>query len=290
LNVQRSLLFAPGNHARRVAKALTLDADAVILDLEDACPTSEKVATRPVVVDALRQPRRCRGYVRVNALSTQFGYGDLVAVVQPGVDGVMLTKVNGPDEIKIADWLMAQLERERGLPLGTVELLPLIETGAGLTRAEAIARAAPRVKRLAFGAGDFTLDLGLRCTPEETELLAFRSALVLASRAAGVEPPIDLAWIDTKDQVGFANSVRWGRTLGFQGKLCIHPDHVAAINTAFSPSEQEVAKAQRIVAAFREAEAQGSAAFALDGALVDYAIVVQAERVLAAAAALAARR
>jgi len=290
VNVLRSLLFAPGNHARRVAKALTLDADAVILDLEDACPTLEKVATRPAVVDALREPRRSRGYVRINALSTQFGYGDLVAVVQPGVDGVMLTKVNGPDEIKIADWLMTQLERERGLPPGSVELLPLIETGAGLTHAEGIARAAPRVRRLAFGAGDFTLDLGLRWTPEETELLAFRSALVLASRAAGVEPPIDLAWIDTKDQVGFANSVRWGRTLGFQGKLCIHPDHIAAINAAFSPSEQEVAKAQRIVAAFREAEAQGSAAFALDGALVDYAIVVQAERVLAAAAALAARR
>jgi len=290
VNVLRSLLFAPGNHARRVAKALTLDPDAVILDLEDACPTLEKVATRPAVVDALREPRRSRGYVRINALSTQFGYGDLVAVVQPGVDGVMLTKVNGPDEIKIADWLMTQLERERGLPPGSVELLPLIETGAGLTHAEGIARAAPRVRRLAFGAGDFTLDLGLRWTPEETELLAFRSALVLASRAAGVEPPIDLAWIDTKDQVGFANSVRWGRTLGFQGKLCIHPDHIAAINAAFSPSEQEVAKAQRIVAAFREAEAQGSAAFALDGALVDYAIVVQAERVLAAAAALAARR
>jgi citrate lyase subunit beta/citryl-CoA lyase len=283
-------LFAPGNHARRVAKALTLDADAVILDLEDACPVAEKVATRSVVVDALRAPRRCRGYVRINALSTQFGYGDLLVVVQPGVDGVMLTKVNGPDEIKIADWLMTQLERERGLAQGSVELLPLIETGAGLTHAEAIARAAQRVKRLAFGAGDFTLDLGLRWTPEETELLAFRSALVLASRAAGVEPPIDLAWIDTRDSTGFANSVRWGRTLGFQGKLCIHPDHVAAINAAFSPSEQEVAKAQRIVAAFREAEAQGSAAFALDGALVDYAIVVQAERVLAAAAALAARR
>jgi citrate lyase subunit beta/citryl-CoA lyase len=284
------MLFAPGNHARRVAKALTLDADAVILDLEDACPTSAKVATRPVVVAALRQPHRGRGYVRVNALSTEFGYGDLVAVVQRGVDGLMLTKVNGPDEIKIADWLMTQLERERGLAPGSVELLPLIETGAGLTQAEAIARAAPRVKRLAFGAGDFTLDLGLRWTPEETELVAFRSALVLASRAARVEPPIDLAWINTRDEVGFANSVRWGRTLGFQGKLCIHPDHIAAINAAFSPSEQEIAKAERIVTAFREAEAQGSASFALDGALVDYAIVFQAERVLAAAAAIAARR
>ena len=252
MSLLRSLLFAPGNHARRVAKALTLDADAVILDLEDACPIAEKVATRPVVVEALRQPRRSRGYVRVNALSTEFGYGDLVAVVQPGVDGVMLTKVNGPDEIRIADWLMTQLERERGLASGSVELLPLIETGAGLTHAEAIARAAPRVKRLAFGAGDFTLDLGIRWTPEETELVAFRSAFVLASRAAGVEAPIDLAWI--------------------------------------SPSEQGIAKAERIVVAFREAEAQGSAAFALDGALVDYAIVIQAERVLAAAAALSARR
>ena len=281
------MLFAPGNHARRVEKALTLDADAVILDLEDACSTPAKVATRPVVVAALRQPRRGRGYVRVNALSTEFGYGDLVAVVQPGVDGVMLTKVNGPDEIKIADWVMTQLERERGLAHGSVELLPLIETGAGLTHAEAIARAAPRVKRLAFGAGDFTLDLGIRWTPEETELVAFRSALVLASRAAGVEPPIDLAWIETKDEIGFANSVRWGRTLGFQGKLCIHPDHIAAINAAFSPSEQEIAKAERIVAAFREAGARGSAAFALDGALVDYAIVFQAERVLAAAAVIA---
>jgi citrate lyase subunit beta/citryl-CoA lyase len=289
MTLLRSLLFAPGNHARRVAKALTLDADAVILDLEDACPIPDKVATRAVVVDALRQPRRARGYVRINALSTEFGYGDLVAVVQREVDGVMLTKVNGPDDVKIADWLMTQLERERGLPQGSVEVLPLIETGSGLANAEAIARAAPRVRRLAFGAGDFTLDLGIRWTREETELVAFRSTLVLASRAAGVEPPIDLAWIDVQDAGGLANSIRWGRTLGFQGKLCIHPDHVGAINEAFSPGEREVEKAQRIVAAFREAESRGSAAFALDGMLIDYAIVHQAERVLAAAAALAAR-
>jgi citrate lyase subunit beta/citryl-CoA lyase len=290
MSLLRSLLFAPGNHARRVAKALALDADAVILDLEDACPVAEKIATRLVVVAALQQPRRGRGYVRINALSTEFGYGDLVAVVQPGVDGVMLTKVGSPEDIRIADWLVTQLERERGLAQGSIELLPLIETAAGLTHAEAIARASPRVRRLAFGAGDFTLDLGIRWTPEETELVAFRSALVLASRVAGVEPPIDLAWIDTRDAVGFASSVRWGRTLGFQGKLCIHPDQIAQINAAFSPSRQEIERAQRIVAAFREVEAAGSAAFALDGALVDYAIVRQAERVLAAAGALAARR
>jgi len=284
MSLFRSLLFAPGNHPRRVEKALTLDADAVILDLEDACPIAEKVATRAIVVEALQRPRHALGYVRINALSTEFGYGDLCAVTQAHVDGVMLTKVNGPDEIKIADWLITQLERERGLPPKSVDLIPLIETGAGLANADAIARATPRVRRLAFGAGDFTLDLGLRWSPEETELLAFRSALVLASRSAGIEPPIDLAWINTKDAEGFANSLRWGRSLGFQGKLCIHPDHIEPINNAFSPSADDIAKARRIVAAFRDAEARGSAAFALDGALVDYAILVQAQRVLDAAA------
>jgi citrate lyase subunit beta/citryl-CoA lyase len=288
MSLLRSLLFAPGNHPRRVAKAFTLGADAVVLDLEDACPIAEKIATRAAVVAALQRPRRALGYVRVNALSSEFGHGDLCGVVQRGIDGVMLAKVDGPDAIKIADWLITQLERERDLPPRSVDLIPLIETGAGLANARAIARAAPRVKRMAFGAGDFTLDLSVRWSRDETELLAFRSALVLASRAGGIEAPIDLAWIDMKDAEGFANSVRRGRSLGFQGKLCIHPDQVAPINAAFSPTAEEIAQAQRIVAAFRDAEARGSTAIAVDGALVDYAILVQAQRVLEAAARIEA--
>ncbi len=284
MSLFRSLLFAPGNHARRVEKAFTLSADVVILDLEDACPVAEKIATRAVVVEALQRPRRSLGYVRINALSTDFGFGDLCAVVAAGVDGIMLTKVDSADQIKIADWVMTQLERERGLQAGAIDLIPLIETGAGMAHVADIAGAARRVKRLAFGAGDFTMDLGLRWSREETELLSFRSSLVLASRAAGIEPPIDLAWLHTKDSEGFSNSLRWARTLGFQGKLCIHPDHVEPINQAFSPTDEEVTRAQGIVDAFQDAESKGSAAFVLDGALIDYAIVVHAERTLAAAA------
>jgi len=284
MRLLRSLLFAPGNHPRRVEKALTLDADAVVLDLEDACPVADKVAARTAVVGALQNPRRASGYVRVNALSTEYGYGDLIAVVQHGVDGVMLTKVNGPDEIKLADWMISQQERERGLPSGSVDLLPLIESGAGLAAAESIGRASKRVRRLAFGAGDMTRDLGIEWSREETELLALRTALVLASRAAGIEPPIDLAWIGTQDAQGFANSVRWGRVLGFQGKLCIHPNQVHAVNAAFSPTEAQVAKARRVIEVFREAQARGSAAIVHEGALIDYAIVIQAEQVLARAA------
>ena len=111
MSVYRSFLFAPGNHPRRVEKALSLDADAIILDLEDACPITEKKATRAVVVAACQRPRRGLGYVRVNAASTEFGYGDIVAVVQRGVDGIILPKLEMADEIRAVDWVIASLER-----------------------------------------------------------------------------------------------------------------------------------------------------------------------------------
>src|SRR5204862_4016007 len=114
----RTFLFAPGNHPRRVEKALSLDADAVILDLEDACPIAEKKATRAVVVAACQRRRKGLGYVRVNATTTEFGYGDIVAVVQSGVDGIILPKVEAADEIRAVEWVIANLETERGLPAG----------------------------------------------------------------------------------------------------------------------------------------------------------------------------
>jgi citrate lyase subunit beta/citryl-CoA lyase len=281
--VLRSMLFAPGNHARRVEKALSGDADAVILDLEDACPVSEKAATRPRVVEALRRPRTTLGYVRINALSTEYAYGDLLAVVQAGVDGIMLPKVERAHQLRTADWLITQLERERGLRPGCIDLLPLIETGKGFAALEEITRACSRVRRLAFGAGDLTTDLGITWTTGELELVKFRSDLILASRAADLEPPIDLAWIVLNEPKGLQQSIEWGRVLGFQGKLCIHPDHVGAINAAFTPSEAQLANARRIVAAFEDAEQRGSAAINVDGMMIDYPIVHQARRLLDAA-------
>jgi citrate lyase subunit beta / citryl-CoA lyase len=290
MSVFRTFLFAPGNHPRRTEKAFTLGADAVILDLEDACPVSEKVATRSVIVEAMQRPRACLGYVRVNPLSTQFGYGDLVGVVQQGVDGIVVPKVESADELKTADWLLAQLERERGLPVGAIDLLPIIETGKGLAAVHEIARAGTRVKRLSFGAGDFTLDMNLVWSREETELLAYRSAVVLASRAAGLEGPIDTVWVRLQDAEGFAASAAHVRALGFQGKLCIHPDQVAVANAAFSPSSGQVAWARRVVDAFKAAEDSGSASIQLDGQFIDYPIVYQAQRVLDADARIAAKR
>ena len=283
----RSFLFAPGNHARRVEKALTLAADAVILDLEDAVAVAEKSAARQAVLAARGRPRRARFYVRVNAMGTEWGYADLVGVVVAGVDGIVLPKVENSDEIKAADWLIGALERQNGLPAGGIDLLPIVETAAGFTSLETIARAKTRVRRLAFGAGDFTLDLGITWSRDELELLPYRSAFVAVSRAAGLEAPIDTVWVDLKDAEGFAQSSARGRALGFQGKMCIHPDQVPVANRTFSPDEQAVAQARRVIAAFDQAEAQGLASIQLDGRFIDYPIVHAARRVVAQAEEIA---
>lgn len=286
--IHRSFLFAPGNHARRVEKSLTLGADAVILDLEDAVAAAEKPAARPMVIEALQRPRRCLGYVRVNPLGTPWSYADLVAVVTPGVDGIVLPKVERASDLHTAEWLIASLERDRGLPVGGIDLIAIVETGLGFSNLASIARAGTRCKRLAFGAGDFTLDLGLTWSADELELLPYRSAFVVESRAAGIEPPIDTVWVSLKDAEGFQRSAQRARELGFQGKMCIHPDQVPVVNAQFTPTDAQVARARKVVDAFAEAERLGLAAIQVDGQFIDYPLVYLAQRVLARADAIAA--
>ena len=276
----RTLLFAPGNHVRRVEKVFGTGADAVILDLEDAVAMSEKRATRRLVVEALQRPRSCAGYVRVNAMDTEFCFGDVSEVVQPGVDGIMLPKIETASDLHTMDWMITQLERERGLAVGAIDLLPIVETGKGIDAIREIAQAGTRVRRFAFGAGDFTLDLNLTWTAEEDELSYARAALVTASRAAGLEPPVDSVWVRLDDEAGLQNSAAYVARTGYQGKMCIHPAQIPVVNRVFTPSDEEVARSERIVSAFAEAEASGNAAFQLDGKFIDYPIVYRAQRVL----------
>lgn len=296
-SVLRTFLFAPGNHARRVEKALTLGADAVILDLEDAVAIAEKVATRQTVLAALARPRRCKGYIRVNAIGTQWCLGDLTAVIRPGVDGIVIPKLESAADLRTIDWLITNLEREHGLPIGAIDLMPIIETAAGFARLDKILAARSlkdyagpwRVKRISFGAGDFTNDVGMTWTAGEEELAELRSRMIVSSRAAGLEPPIDTVWIHLQEPEALRASVLRSLRMGFQGRLCIHPDQVSVVNQIFTPSAAEAARAQRVVDAFRQAEAGGLAAIQVDGVFVDYPIVYRAQRVLATLAAIAAR-
>lgn len=277
----RSMLFVPANDALRAPKALHSGADAVIFDLEDAVADAEKVGARAKALEMLSLPRNCCAYVRVNAVATRFCFEDLMAVVCPELDGVMLPMVESPADLATVDWLLKQLEHRNGMAEGTVDLLPIIESAAGLMNIAAIVAAPTRVRRVCFGAGDFTLDIGMTWTPGEDELLLARAQIVAASRAAGLKAPIDSVYLWTKDAAGMDAAARRSLALGFAGKLCIHPSQVRAVNQHCAPSEAERTQALRIVEAFDRAEAAGVAAIMVDGALVDYPIAEKARRLLA---------
>jgi len=287
----RTWLFAPGNHARKVEKVFTVGADAVVLDLEDAVALEQKVATRATVVDALktRPERASRGYIRVNSSDTDFCYGDLQEVIGPWLDGIMLPKVESASQLQMIDWLIGQIERERGMAVGRLDILPIIETGRGVAAIDEIAQAGTRIKRVSFGAGDFTNDMGMVWTPEEGELSHARSVIALASRIAGLDAPIDTVFIDLADSAHLEQSARTALALGFRGKLCIHPAQIAPVNAVFTPSAEEVARAQKHVEAFAAAEAEGSASIQVDGYFVDYPIYEKALRTLELMAAIEAK-
>ncbi len=285
-HANRTYLFTPGNHARRVEKALTLGADVVILDLEDAVAIAEKVATRAIVREILDRPRDCAVFVRVNAYDTTFCYGDIAAVLCENLDGIMLPKLESVSDLKSVEWLMENLEREQGIEPGTIDLMPIIETAKGQACVRELTQTPSRVKRYAFGAGDYTRDLGMDWTKGEAELLPIRSEMVMASRLGGLEPPVDTVYIHIKEHEAFAQSCETVRALGFQGKLCIHPDQIETANRTFAPDAEQIAFAEKIVAAFDEAEAAGVASIQVDGYFVDYPIVEIAKRTVALAETL----
>ena len=283
----RSFLFTPGNHPRKVAKVFDAGADAVILDLEDAVANAEKVATRSVVNEALTRPRRCLAYVRINGIETEWWRDDIEAVVGPHLDGIVVPKVESAETLRAVDQAMRAAEQSGGLETGRIDLMPIIETATGVERASDVAVSDTRVRRLAFGGGDYTLDLDLVWSADETVLAYARAKLAHASRLASLEPPIDTVVLQIKDDTRFIASAQHGRSFGFAGKLCIHPQQVPLTHAVFTPSAEEIDHARRVVAAFEAAEAAGSASIQLDGYFIDYPIVYKAQRVLALAARIA---
>jgi citrate lyase subunit beta/citryl-CoA lyase len=281
----RSFLFTPANHPRRVEKVFQVGADAVILDLEDAVAIAEKPAARQCVVDAFsaRPDRATRHYVRVNSVDTPYCEEDIKATVGPWLDGVVLPKVESRSCINQLESLLASAEAGQGLPVGSLDLMPIIETAAGVESAKKIATADSRVRRMAFGGGDYTLDLNYEWGADETVLAYARAKLSHAARLGDLEPPIDTVVLQIKDNDRFLQSARHGKQFGFGGKLCIHPDQIPLTHQIFTPSEEEIAHARAVVAAFEAAEAEGSASIQLDGYFIDYPIVYKSQRILALA-------
>ncbi len=280
MSLLRSWMFVPGNHLRRLEKAKELQADVIIYDLEDAVPLQEKAKAREMVKEALCNNREKVQFVRVNDPSTDFFLDDLSAVAGPDLAGILLPKAASKEQILLTDGLLTQQEKKLGLQYGTLEMVPIIESALGLLHAYEIASANGRVKRLAFGSVDYTLDIGAQLTKEGTELLFARSQLVVVSRAAGIESPIDAVYIHLNDHEGLAEDAKLARQLGFYGKLVIHPDQIQVVNGVFSPTKEEIEDAKRIVEAFDQALASGLAAIQIDGRMIDYPVAERAKRIL----------
>lgn len=279
----RSLLFAPGNHPRKVAKVASFGADAIVLDLEDAVAVGQKESTRAAIRGALPTYRDAVVMVRVNALATGLGRADLEAIACPALHAVLIPKVDDPAILQEIDEILASLEEREGLPLGSIRVFPQIETALGILRVEETAlRAPPRVFTLIFGLADFTAELGVDLTPDATELLYARSRVAVAARAAGLAPPIDGPYLlDLRDREGLIKDSFRARQLGYQGRVVIYPPQVEPTNYAYSfiPPD-ELGLAQKIVRAFEDAEAAGSASIQVDGKFVDYPIYRRARHKL----------
>ena len=263
--IPRSYLFVPANRPERFDKALSAGAHAVIIDLEDAVPNAEKVEARCALANWLSPTKRV--FVRVNDAESEWFADDLDVCRADGVDGVVLPKAERVTQIThVVDRIGA----------GKL-VIPLLETAMGLYDAVALAKAR-QVQRLAFGSIDFQVDLGIK--GEHEELLYFRSHMVLASRLARLQAPIDGVSIILDDQELLREDTQRARRLGFGAKLCIHPKQVASVNECFGPNADEIAWAKRVLAA---ADAAKGAAVAVDGRMVDRPVVLKAQEVMSAA-------
>jgi citrate lyase subunit beta / citryl-CoA lyase len=271
--MRRSRLYLPGNAPDLMLNAGLFHPDGVILDLEDAVAPAHKDAARLLVRNALRAIDflGAERMVRINQLPR--GLDDVAAILPHNVHTLLLPKVETAADV------LAVVARVQELGSAQVHLMPILESALGIENAYAIASAHPWVVALAFGAEDFTRDIGAARTDEGKESFVARSRVVLAARAAGVQP-IDTVYSDVENEAGLLAATREAISLGFDGKGCIHPRQVALINQAFRPTDAEVAQAQRIKQAMQEAEARGDGVISVGSKMIDPPVAARALRVL----------
>jgi citrate lyase subunit beta/citryl-CoA lyase len=281
---RRSALYVPGSNARALAKAASLAADVVIVDLEDAVAPAAKEEARRAAVAAIGQGLgRAEVVLRVNGADGPWGAADLEAAARSGADAVLLPKVERASTVAEA----ARRLEAAGAP-AALALWAMLETPRGILRAEEVASSSPRLACLVAGTSDLVKDLRARHTPGRSEVLASLSWIVLAARASGLSA-LDGVHLDLDDPAGFEAACRQGRDLGFDGKTLVHPRTIEAANLAFTPGDEELALARRVIEAHAEAEAAGRGVVVVDGRLVEALHVAEARRVVALAAAIQGR-
>ncbi|GAK09883.1 CoA ester lyase [Geomicrobium sp. JCM 19038] len=262
-------LFVPGSSEKKIAKSFESKADVVIIDLEDSVKIEEKVEARRLISTAVNNipNHKKRTFLRVNAMNTPWIQEDISLAQQLKLDGIMIPKVE-----EASDIIWAQNQTE-------LEIIPLIESARGILNLKDIILASTTTKRIAFGSVDYALDIGAEWTAEGEERKIAMNTLVLLSRYYNLEPPVDAVYPDIHDQESLQRDAKFGKQLGFFGKMVIHPKHIDWVNHVYQPSKEQIEWCQLVVQAYDDNNQDG--AFQLDGKLIDLPIYMKAKRTLA---------
>ncbi len=281
MELLRSLIFVPGNRPNMLERALTFDADIIMVDLEDSVPPGEKVAARDVAAEWIPRLRQAgqRVMVRANALDTGLTRGELAAVISPHLYGVSVGKTESAGDLREIEGIISPLEIGANLEAGHVNLIPWIESARAIVNVNEMATALVRTVAIAFGAEDYTNDMGIQRTDDGEEVYHPRSAVAIAARAAGIAS-LDSPYVAFRNPEGLKKDAGVARQMGYTGKFAIHPAQVETINEVFSPQPEDVAYARRVMEEWREAEANGRGSLSLDDKMVDVPVVKRAQNLL----------
>jgi citrate lyase beta subunit len=281
MHSRRALLYMPGDDRRKIEKATTLGVDCICMDMEDGVAITRKTEARAVIADAMKEldfgsSERC---IRINSVGSGFEKFDLAAAVATNPDTIVVPKVETAAQVRSISEYIELYEFSGKIRVGTIRMLVGVETAKGILNLKEIAEADKRLEAIIFGAEDYAASIGATRTKEGVEVLYARSAVVTACAANELQA-IDMVYIDFRDVEGLRREAQQGAALGFSGKQIIHPNQVAAVQEAFTPSDEAVEYAQRVVKAFSASQMEGKGAFALDGKMIDMPLLKNAQKVL----------
>lgn len=283
--IRRTMMFMPGNKPKMLNNGASYGANCLILDLEDAIAVTQKDAARNLVAFALRElDFPCEIAIRPNHISTPYGLDDLKVVLPAKPDIIRLPKVESAEDIKFVSDMIDQVEAKEGFTPGTIKMMAAIETVKGMRQAYQIATASPRMVALAIGGEDYITDLQTHRTEHGIELFFARSQLLAAAREAGIQA-IDTVYSNVKNMDGFRDEVTRIKEMGFDGKSVVHPSQIAVVNEIFTPSDDEIRHALKVVKASADAAARGVGVITVNGKMIDGPLITRAERIIAQAEA-----
>jgi len=283
MRARRALLYVPGDDRHKIEKSLTLGVDCICMDMEDGVALNRKAEARATIARALQELDfgRSERLARINPVGSGLEKDDIEAVLPHHPDGIVIPKIESPEQIQWASGKIEAAELANGWPVNSIRLIVDFETARGILNLKEIASHS-RLDALIFGAEDFAASVGATRTAEAWEVFYARSAVVTAASAYGLQA-IDMVTIDFRDIERVRREAEYGARLGYTGKQIIHPNQVAPVQEAFTPDDEAIAHARRLVEAFDEHQAKGSGAFALDGKMIDMPLVKAAQNVLARA-------